>query len=78
MKGSSQMRGFVKLGQFSLLLTKHWKRVFKRPSWTCQEIVGNLGTPKLARGKVQAAKVDKWPRIQKKAIAIVWEENSKC
>jgi hypothetical protein len=30
-----------------------------------------LGTPKLACDKTQAAKVGKWPRIRKKAIAIV-------
>jgi hypothetical protein len=49
-----------------------------RPSWTCQKIVGNLGVPELAWNKVQAAKVSKrWPRIQKKIIAIV-RENFKC
>jgi hypothetical protein len=28
-----------------------------RPSWTCQENVGNLGMPKLASGKVQLQKL---------------------
>jgi hypothetical protein len=48
------------------------------PSWTCQESVGNLGTPKLAWDKVQAAKVGKWPRIQKESNCNCVRENSKC
>jgi hypothetical protein len=48
------------------------------PSWTCQESVENLGTPKLAWDKVQAAKVGKWPRIQKGSNCNCVKENSKC
>jgi hypothetical protein len=44
----------------------------KDPLGLVKKNVGNLGTPKLAWDKVQAAKVGKWPRIQKKTIAIVW------
>ncbi len=40
--------------------------------WTCQESVGNLGTPKLAQGKVRPQKsaID-GQGSKKKAIAIV-------
>jgi hypothetical protein len=52
--------------------------VFKRPFWTCQESVGNVGMPKLAWEKVQAVKVSKRsPRIQRRVITIV-RENFKC
>ncbi len=58
-------------------MTKHWKRACEGPSWTCQESVRNLGTPKLAWDKVQPQSGKEWPGIQKKAIAIV-RENYKC
>jgi hypothetical protein len=42
-----------------------------RCPWTCQESVGNLGTPKLAWGKVQLQKSTFDGQGSKKVIAIV-------
>ncbi len=49
-----------------------------RPSWTCQESVGILGTPKLAWDKVQAAKSWQMAKDPKESNCNCMTENSKC